>query len=194
MKTLNPAAAGFIEQISLLAESAGFPRIGGRIAGLFIVQVESLSFDELVSLLQISRGNASINIRLRKARGVLRRSCRLGERKDLLDLDSSFPERMIERRLDEQRAILRAARQGAQTTPRSLRAVEGRPQANRGLHRLLRAGDGERSGEVAQGGGDHQPHGARTGAPGTMKAIMSSEATPGGLPEPSTGTRQFMWT
>jgi DNA-binding transcriptional regulator GbsR (MarR family) len=95
MNTLYPAAVGFIEQISLLAESAGFPRIGG----LFSVQEEPLSFDELVSLLQISRGSASINTRLLEARSVLRRSCRLGER----------------------------------------------------------------SGDVAQGGGDHQPHGVRTG-------------------------------
>lgn len=117
MTTLHPAAVEFIERVSLLAESAGIPRIGGCILGLLVLEESPLSLDDLASRLQASRGSVSVNVRLLETRGVVRRVSRLGERRDLFEIDESFPVRMIERSLEEQRTMHLAATEARRRLP-----------------------------------------------------------------------------
>lgn len=105
MKPLHPASVEFIEQISLISESAGIPRIGGRILGLLVVEEDALSAEDLASLLQISRASVSTNTRLLESHGVIRRVSHLGDRRVLFEIDPSYPDRLIERSLEEQRAL-----------------------------------------------------------------------------------------
>ncbi len=109
MRALHKAAIEFIEQISLQAESAGFSRISGRIIGLLVIEQKPLSFDDLASDLQISRGSVSANTQLLEARRVIRRVSRIGKRKDFFELDPDFPERFLERHLTDQRALRQIA-------------------------------------------------------------------------------------
>lgn len=109
MTELSQGATEFIEKLSLLAEADGLPRIAGRIMGLLIIRQEPVSFDELASVLQISRGSVSTNTRLLESRGVIRRVSRLGERKDLFEVPPDLPSRMLEEQMRRQRQLLEIA-------------------------------------------------------------------------------------
>ncbi|MCM2314203.1 MAG: winged helix-turn-helix transcriptional regulator [Thermoanaerobaculia bacterium] len=127
--TLHPAAVEFIERLALVVESAGIPRVGGRILGLLIVEGEPLSCRELAARLQVSRGSVSMNTRLLESRGVIHRLSRLGERRDLFGLDDGFPERMIARSLEAQRAMLQLAAEARSRLP--ARCVRARSDLDR---------------------------------------------------------------
>lgn len=117
MNDLHPAGIEFIEQVSVLAESAGLPRVGGRIVGLLMLTGDPVSMDDLATSLHASRGSVSGNIRLLESRGLVQRVSRLGERRDLFVIDSSFPEALLERSLQEQRAIRSAAMRARRDLP-----------------------------------------------------------------------------
>ena len=119
MSELHPAVAAFIERFALLAEEDGFPRIAGRILALLIVKHEPLSFDELVSTLQISRGSVSTNTRLLEQRGVIRRVSRLGERKDLFELRHDSHQRILENMLLRQQRLRDLAAESRRAFPQS---------------------------------------------------------------------------
>jgi DNA-binding transcriptional regulator GbsR (MarR family) len=117
--SLPPAVATFIERFALLAEEDGFPRIAGRILALLIVRGEPLSFDELVSTLQISRGSVSTNTRLLEQRGIVRRISRLGERKDLFEIGDDVHRRMLETMLRRQHRMRDLAAQSRREFPQA---------------------------------------------------------------------------
>jgi DNA-binding transcriptional regulator GbsR (MarR family) len=119
MNELHPAVAAFVERFALLAEEDGFPRIAGRILGLLIVRAEPLSFDELAAILQISRGSVSTNTRLLEQRGIVRRVSRLGERKDLFEIDRDPHGRMLETMLRRQQRLRDLATESRREFPRS---------------------------------------------------------------------------
>lgn len=116
---LHPAAVEFIEQLSLIAETDGLPRIAGRIVGFLFIRQEPVSFDEIAERLQVSRGSVSTNTRLLESRGVIRRVSRIGERKDLFETGPDFLERMSEQHLQRQRAVQRFADRARKTLPAS---------------------------------------------------------------------------
>lgn len=101
---LHPAAVEFIEDLSLIAEAEGVPRIAGRIVGLLLVRHEPLSFDDIVEQLHVSRASVSTNTRLLEARGAIHRVSRLAERKDFFEAGPDFLERLYERRIQRERA------------------------------------------------------------------------------------------
>lgn len=102
--TLHPAAIAFIEDLSLIAEADGIPRIAGRIVGLLLVLHEPLSFDDIVEQIHVSRASVSTNTRLLESRGAIRRVSRLGERRDFFEAGPDFLERLYERRIQRERA------------------------------------------------------------------------------------------
>jgi DNA-binding transcriptional regulator GbsR (MarR family) len=119
---LHPAAVEFIEQLALLAEADGLPRIAGKIVGLLVIGQEPLSFDEIAEQLQVSRGSVSTNTRLLETRGVIRRVSRLGERRDLFEVGPDFLERILEHQLERQRAMRRIS----STTRKGLPSTQAR--------------------------------------------------------------------
>ncbi len=78
--------AEFVEQLGLVGEADGLPRIAGRILGLLVIHGGPLSFAKLSDELQISRGSVSTNTRLLESLGILVRTTRTGERQDYFKL------------------------------------------------------------------------------------------------------------
>lgn len=80
------AVAEFIEQIGVLTQADGSPRIAGRIFGLAIVENQPLSLQEIAERLQVSKASVSTNARRLAQSGLLRRTTRAGSREDLYQL------------------------------------------------------------------------------------------------------------
>ncbi len=76
----------FVEQLGLIGEADGLPRIAGRILGLLVIYGGPLSFAEIAQRLQVSRGSVSTNTRLLEHFGVIERVARPGERQDYFSL------------------------------------------------------------------------------------------------------------
>jgi DNA-binding transcriptional regulator GbsR (MarR family) len=87
----------FVEQLGLICETDGLPRIAGRIMGVLVIRGGPLSFAELSESLKISRGSVSTNTRLLEGLGVLERTTRPGERQDYFKLAANPYYRLMSR-------------------------------------------------------------------------------------------------
>jgi DNA-binding transcriptional regulator GbsR (MarR family) len=92
-----------VEQLGLIGEADGLPRIAGRILGLLVVYGGPLSFAEIAERLQISRGSVSTNTRLLEHLGVIERVARSGERQDYFSLAPDPYYRLMSRFADRTR-------------------------------------------------------------------------------------------
>lgn len=93
----------FVEQLGLIGEADGLPRIAGRLLGLLVVYGGPLSFAEIAERLQISRGSVSTNTRLLEHLGVIERVARPGERQDHFSLAPDPYYRLMSRFADRAR-------------------------------------------------------------------------------------------
>lgn len=82
----NDPVDHFIEQMGLITQGEGSPRISGRIYGLLLVEGMPLTLQEMAKRLQISNASASTNARLLAARDVVRLTTRPGVRGDVYEL------------------------------------------------------------------------------------------------------------
>jgi DNA-binding transcriptional regulator GbsR (MarR family) len=137
VQPLHPAAVEFIEQLALIAEADGLPRIAGKIVALLVIRQEPVSFDELVDQLQVSRGSVSTNTRLLETRSVIRRVSRLGERKDLFEVGPDFLERFLERQLERHRIMQRLSAKARRDLPASHARTKDALKQMEELHGLL---------------------------------------------------------
>lgn len=78
----DDAVEQFIEQLGLVAQADGLPRISGRIMGLMVIYSGPFSFSDLASRLSVSRGSISTNTRLLEGIGVIERVTKPGKRQD----------------------------------------------------------------------------------------------------------------
>lgn len=92
METQNDTQ--FVESLGLILQAEGFPRIAGRLLGVFVLRGGPLSFQELSDALQISRGSVSTNTRLLESLGAVERVTMAGERQDYFRLADTPYERM----------------------------------------------------------------------------------------------------
>ena len=76
----------FVEQLGLVAQAEGMPRIAGRIMGFLVIYGGPFSFAELATRLQVSRGSISTNSRLLENLGVIERITRPGDRQDYFQI------------------------------------------------------------------------------------------------------------
>ncbi|ODT69208.1 MAG: hypothetical protein ABS75_17630 [Pelagibacterium sp. SCN 63-23] len=76
----------FIEEMGLLSQESGEPRISGRILGLLVVEGRELSLGQISEKLGISRASASTNARLLARRGMVHLTARAGDRQDYYEL------------------------------------------------------------------------------------------------------------
>lgn len=72
----------FIEQMGLMVQEDGGPRIAGQILGYLLVEGEPRTLAEITEALGISKASASTNCRFLASRGVLERTGTLGSRSD----------------------------------------------------------------------------------------------------------------
>ena len=83
---MDSASNEFIEQMGLIAQRNGSPRISGRISGLLIVLGKPVTLQDIADTLQVSKASASTNARLLRDRGMLRLTSMPGERQDYYEL------------------------------------------------------------------------------------------------------------
>jgi DNA-binding transcriptional regulator GbsR (MarR family) len=93
----------FVEQIAVLLEADGLPRIAGRLFGLLLVSAEPRSLDELATRLGVSKASVSINVRLLEEKGVVERVGRQADRRDYYRMAGDILERTLEQRIDRWR-------------------------------------------------------------------------------------------
>lgn len=73
--------AKFIEQLGLLMEADGLPRIAGRILGALLLAPEPESLDDLARQLAVSRASIRANARLLEQRRLIERVTAPGDRR-----------------------------------------------------------------------------------------------------------------
>lgn len=85
----------FVEQMGLILQAEGLPRIAGRIMGLMIMHGGPFSFAELAERLSVSRASISTNTRLLEDLGVIERTATPGDRQDYFRLSRQPYARML---------------------------------------------------------------------------------------------------
>jgi DNA-binding transcriptional regulator GbsR (MarR family) len=89
----------FVEEIAVLLEADGLPRVAGRLFGLLLVSAESRSLDDLAAQLRVSKASISVNARLLEQRGVVQRVGREADRRDYYCIADDILERTLEQRI-----------------------------------------------------------------------------------------------
>jgi DNA-binding transcriptional regulator GbsR (MarR family) len=90
------AGEKFIEQMGLISQADGAPRIAGRMFGLLLLEGRPLALNEIAERLQISKASASTNARLLASRDILRLTAQPGDRQDYYELSSDKEYRFLE--------------------------------------------------------------------------------------------------
>ncbi len=83
---VSDPAAGFVEEMGLLAQADHLPRIAGRILGVFLLEGAIFGQRELAARLKVSRGSVSTNARLLVQLGLLERVAKPADRQDYYQL------------------------------------------------------------------------------------------------------------
>lgn len=78
----NEAKQEFIQAWGILGSSWGINKAMGQIHALLMISPEPLTTDEIMETLQISRGNANMNIRALMDWGIVYKIYKRGERKE----------------------------------------------------------------------------------------------------------------
>jgi DNA-binding transcriptional regulator GbsR (MarR family) len=107
------AAKHFVEEVGLLFELMGLPRMAGRIFGwLLISNPPHQSMDELVEVLQASKGSISTMTRLLIQVGLIERLSLPGQRRDYFRIKPDAWSQVIKQRLVQITAFREMAEKG----------------------------------------------------------------------------------
>jgi len=85
-ESIDQVRERFIEQMGVISQGDGLPRIAGRLMGLMIFDGRAFSFGELAIELQVSRGSVSTNARILEQMGIIERVAKAGDRQDYFQL------------------------------------------------------------------------------------------------------------
>ncbi|MDX2230832.1 MAG: MarR family transcriptional regulator [Leptolyngbyaceae cyanobacterium bins.349] len=103
----------FIEEVGLLFETAGLPRMAGRVFGwLLISNPPHQSPRELAEVLQASKGSISTMTRLLEQMGLIERFSLPGQRRDYFRIKLNAWSELSKRRLEQISAFRRLAARG----------------------------------------------------------------------------------
>lgn len=72
----------FIEQMGMIAQADGAPRIAGQILGYLLIEGRPRTLGQMAEALKISKASASTNARLLELKGAVRRVSPVGQRGD----------------------------------------------------------------------------------------------------------------
>ena len=114
---LTPSLHRFIEGMGLYFESQGIPRIGGRMLGLLMIAHWPLSAEDLASILQISRGSVSTNLRLLLSSGLVEKALLPGLRTTHFMYSDAAMEQRIAAGVKSAEAFKRLLQQAAEAVP-----------------------------------------------------------------------------
>ncbi len=80
----------FIQGMSRITHFWGFPKAMGAIYGAIYLSPQSVSLDELVEMVGVSKGAVSTNVRLLERLGMVHRQVQVGDRKDYYLAETDF--------------------------------------------------------------------------------------------------------
>lgn len=109
---LGPELIAFIESMGIYFENQGIPRIGGRILGLLLITDKPLSAEPIASLLRVSRGSISTNIRLLLISGLVEKVSSHGDRTTYYRFSEEGWEKRTEAGIQTTYAFREVAQQG----------------------------------------------------------------------------------
>ena len=119
----------FVEQIAVILETDGLPRVAGRIFGRLLVSAEPKSLDELAEHLGVSKASISINVRLLEEKGSVERVGRQADRRDYYRIADDILERTLEQRIAKWRRFHDAIALARQTCVIKQASVRDRLEA-----------------------------------------------------------------
>lgn len=96
---MSHATDRFIDQLGLVAEGDGLPRIAGRLFAYLLLADRPQSLDEIAAALGVSKASVSTDARLLLRHGWLRRVVRQGDRKDYYEMVPDFFAELVAFRL-----------------------------------------------------------------------------------------------
>jgi len=125
----------FIEQVGLLFEADGFPRMAGRIFGwLLISNPPYQSLGELVEVLQASKSSVSTMTRLLMHIGLIERISVPGYRRDYFRIKPNAPFEMTKKQIAQISAFRKLAEQGLDLLASEEPSLRHRLQEMRDIH------------------------------------------------------------
>ena len=128
----------FVEQIAVLLETDGFPRVGGRLFGLLLTSEEPRSLDDLAEELGVTKASISVNVRMLEQKGIVERVGVPSDRRDYYRIADDIVERSMQQRIARIRqfqAALEAVIREAPKSPRRKGIVADRLK---GMHDAFR--------------------------------------------------------
>jgi len=103
----------FIEQMGMITQGDGLPRIAGKILGLLLIETGPFSFREIAERLEVSRGSVSTNTRLLESLSIIDRVSKKGERGDFFQYSQDPYARLLQEaslRMEKSITILKNTR------------------------------------------------------------------------------------
>ena len=126
--TLKEGKEKFIQSWGALGSSWGIDRTMAQIHALLLISPEALSAEEIMEELQISRGNANMNIRALIDWGLVYKELKPGERKEFFvaekDMWEVVKNIIIQRKKRELEPMLRVLDEISSVNPESEEAEE----------------------------------------------------------------------
>ena len=125
----------FIEEVGLLFESSGLPRMAGRVLGwLLISNPPHQSPGELADVLQASKGSISTMTRLLEQIGLIERISLPGQRRDYFRIKPNAWSELSKRRMAQITAFRQLAERGLEILQEEDRQLRDRLQEMHDIH------------------------------------------------------------
>jgi len=99
--TIDPEILGFIDKVGLFYESAGIPRVSGRIVGLLLVLEEPVSSEEMSKILGVSRSSLSTNLSVLRHFKFIEEVRYPGDRKEFYKYSENAIENILKIKLSQ---------------------------------------------------------------------------------------------
>lgn len=114
---MDEAVQQLVEQMALICEKEGMPRIGGRIFGYLLATDQTFSLEDLAEQLQASKASVSTNARMLEQFGMIRRVGVLGDRRDFYRVQDDPWEQMLRVAQGRWREMVSVFNQAAERLP-----------------------------------------------------------------------------
>jgi DNA-binding transcriptional regulator GbsR (MarR family) len=121
---VNAATNKFVEQLGVMMDAEGYPRVAGQLLALLIVSPDPRSLDDLAKQLDVSKASVSVNIRMLEQRGIVERIGHAGDRRDYYAVADDLLARSIEQRIAKWRRFhesIRAVRKAHATEHKAVK-------------------------------------------------------------------------
>lgn len=138
LKKAQLEKAHFVEEVGLMFEQVGLPRMAGRIFGwLLISEPVQQSSSDLAEILQASKGSISTTTRLLIQIGLIERVSLPGDRRDYFQIKPHAWSQMSKQRLAQIAAFRRLAERGLALLQDAPSPLQKRLQEMRDIHAFL---------------------------------------------------------